>query len=571
VTNQEIVVLFNEIADMMDILGEDSFRVLSYRRAARQLESLTEVAADLVRQGRVHTIPGIGSALAEKIKEFVQTGKMETHEELRGRFPPGVLDLLRLRGLGPKKVRVLWQELGITDIDMLKKAAETHRLQRLSGFGEKTEANLLRSIELAKEGASRLLLMEADGIAARVIGHLQRAGVVGTVMAGGSLRRMKETVGDVDILAVTSDPERAMKAFVGMPEVREIVAAGEKKSVVLYRHDSRHVQVDLRLFGADSWGAALQYNTGSLDHNVRLRTMAERSGLKLNEYGVYRGDERIAGASEEDVYAALGLPWIPPEIREDQGEVQAAKEGRLPRLVEPTDIQGDFHVHTNETDGTEPLEAMVDAARECGYAFVGISDHSVSAAVAFGLPADKALARRDRVRGLNRERKGFTALLGTECDILGGGEMDYPDEVLREFDFVIASVHSRFTQPREEMTARVVAAVSNPHVDILGHPTTRKIGERDPVDLDLEEVFAACAKAGTAIEVDADPRRMDLDAPKARAAKEAGCTLAVDTDAHGSRELGWMRFGVGTARRAWLTRDDVLNAWPLERVRAFLA
>jgi len=571
VRNGDIAALFNEIADMMDILGEDAFRVLSYRRAARQIEALTADLEDLVREGRLGTIPGVGAALAEKITEHAETGRIRVHEELRARFPPGVLGLLRLRGLGPKKVRLLWQELGITDVDSLKKAAETHRLRRVAGFGEKTEANLLRSIELSKEGESRILLAEADGIARDVIGRLRAAGVVTEIEAGGSLRRMRETVGDVDILAVSAQPEAAIRVFTSMPEVHEVVAAGDKKGVVLYRRGARSVQVDLRVFDLPSWGAALQYNTGSLDHNVRLRTMAERAGLKLNEYGVFRGDERIAGATEEEVYAALGLGWIPPEMREDQGEVDLAKEGRLPVLLELRDIRGDFHVHTNATDGTEPLETMVAAARGLGYAYVGISDHSVSAAVAFGLPAEKALERRDRIKGLNRERPEFTVLLGTECDILADGEMDYPDEVLQEFDFVIASVHSRFTQERDEMTARVVAAVSNPHVDILGHPTTRKLGERDPVQMDLEDVFSAAAKAGTAIEIDADPRRMDLDGPKARTAKQAGCAIAVDTDAHASGELGWMRFGVGTARRAWLTADDVLNAWPLERVRAFLA
>lgn len=574
--NEEIAGRFNEIADMLDILGEDTFRIISYRRAARQLESLTEDVEDLVRAGRVGQIPGIGEALAEKITEYVTTGRMTYFEELRARFPPGVLDLLRIRGIGPKKVKVLWQELGITDIETLKKAAQTHRLRRLKGFGEKTEEKILRGIELLKEGEARALLADASRVVDQVRAHLLRTGIVDRIEAAGSFRRMRETVGDIDLLAVARDRSAASAAFTRMPGVIEVIVAGDTKATVLleYRNldgDRRTIQADLRILDAASWGAGLQYFTGSKDHNIHLRTMAEKRGLKLNEYGIFRDDTKVAGDTEESVYAALDLPWIPPEIREDQGEIEAAKKGELPSLVKDADIRGEFHVHTNATDGTESVEAMVAAARKLGYAYVGISDHSVSATVAFGLPADQALARRDRIRELNRDGNGFTVLLGTECDILDGGEMDYPDEVLKEFDYVIAAVHSRFTQMRKEMTARVVAAVRNPHVDLLAHPTTRKIGIRDPVQIDLDEVFAACAKAGTAIEIDAYPDRMDLNGTQGRAAKNAGCTIAVDTDSHASAHLPWMRFGIGTARRAWLTPDDVLNAWPLDRVRSFFS
>ena len=567
--NGEIAAVFNEIADMLDILGEDGFRILSYRRAARQLEALTEDVEDLVRQGRVASIPGIGPALAEKIEEYVTTGRIAFHEELRAKFPPGVLDLLRVRGIGPKRVRVLWQELGITDLETLKKAAETHRLSRLKGFGEKTEEKILRSIELLKEGEARFLLATAHAVAQSVLNHLRETAPIRHIAAAGSLRRMNETVRDLDILVTTDDPGAVVEQFIRMPNVREVVAQGETKSVVLLNVENRFIQVDLRIVGPESWGAALQYDTGSKDHNVHLRTMAEKRGLKLNEYGIFRDDTKIAGETEEGVYEALGLPWIPAEMREDQGEIELAKEGAIPRLVEDGDVHGEFHVHTNATDGVDPLEAMVDTAHDLGYEYVGISDHSVSSTVAFGLTAEHALARRDRIRAMNRDRKGFTVLLGTECDILDGGEMDYPDEVLKEFDFVIAAVHSRFTQPIREMTARVVAAIRNPYVNILAHPTTRKIGQRDPVEIDLGEVFAACASAGTAIEIDAYPDRMDLNGTQARAAQKAGCTISVDTDSHARGHLAWMHFGIGTARRGWLTRDDVLNAWPLEKVRAF--
>jgi len=576
VQNEEVVALFNEIADMMDILGEGTFRVLSYRRAARQIESLTEALEDFVREGRVARIEGVGPNLAQKIEEYVTTGKIASHEELRAKLPSGVLDLLKVRGLGPKKVKVLWQELGITDIETLRTAAQKHLLRRVKGFGERTEENILRGIELMKEGQARALLADAARVLDDVLAALRASGTMERVEAAGSFRRMRENVGDLDLLAVAEDRTGASAAFTRLPGVIEVIAAGETKATVLlafhdYEGARRTIQVDLRILDADSWGAGLQYFTGSKDHNIRLRTMAERRGLKLNEYGVFRDEARVAGKTEESVYAALDLAWIPPEMREDLGEVDLAMAGRLPKLVELEDIRGDFHVHTDATDGTEPLEAMVDAARRRGYAFVGISDHSVSATIARGLTAEQALERRDRVRALNREGKGIAVLLGTECDILDGGAMDYTDEVLKEFDYVIAAVHSKFTLPEKEQTERVAAAVRNPHVDLLAHPTTRQFGWRGPIQIDLEEVFAACAKAGTAIEIDAHPRRMDLNGAQARAARKAGCTISVDTDAHASAGLGWMRFGVGTARRAWLTKDDILNTGSMERVKAFFA
>jgi DNA polymerase (family 10) len=574
VKNQELAGLFGDIGDMLDILGEDRFRVVSYHRAARAIEGLTGDIEDIVREGRLDEIVGIGEALAEKIEEYVTTGKIAYYDELRSKFPPGVLDLLQVPGVGPKKVQVLWQQLGITDLDTLQKAAETRRLRRLKGFGEKTEENILRGIQLVREGQARALIWDATQVVDRIVAHLNEDSPVERLEVAGSFRRMRETVGDVDLLAVAKDRAAVSKAFTTAPGIRDVLVAGDTKATILvpyvdYWDKDRTLQVDLRILDADSWGAGLQYFTGSKDHNIHLRSMAVEKGLKLNEYGVFRGDEKVAGRTEEDVYAALGLPWIPPELREDQGEVEAALTGKLPRLVEPSEVRGDFHVHTNATDGTEPLESMVASARRLGYAYVGISDHSVSATVAFGLTAERALARRDRVKELNDQTKGCTVLLGTECDILDGGEMDYPDEVLREFDFVIASVHSKFKQPRKENTERIVAAARNPHVDILGHPTTRLIGYRDPIDLNLEAVFAACAKAGTAVEINAGPSRMDLNGSQARSAKALGCLFAIDTDSHSSGELAAMRFGIGTARRAWLTAEDVVNAWSLDRVRAF--
>ncbi len=572
--NDEVAALLHEIGDMLDILGEDGFRVVSYHRAGRAVEGLTADIEDLARDGKLGEIPGVGSAIADKIVEYVTTGRLGYHEELKARFPPGVLELLQVRGIGPKKVQILWRQLGITDLATLEQAAKHRRLRRIKGFGEKTEANLLKAIETFRQGQQRALLWDAAKIVDALRAHLEARTPITQFQAAGSFRRMRETVGDVDILVTTPEPASAVRAFTTFPSVEQVYSEGPIKSSVLVQYEAygggRHLlQLDLEILEAESWGAGLQYFTGSKDHNVHLRGMAVGKGLKLNEYGLFRGEEKLAGASEEDVYAGLGLPFIPPELREDRGEIEAALEGKLPKLIEPTDIRGDFHVHTNATDGTEPLESMVQAARERGYRYVGISDHSTSAVVAFGLTMEKALEHRDRIRDLNEGLREFTVLAGTECDILEGGAMDYPDEVLKEFDYVLAAVHSKFTLPEQEMTRRVVAAVENPYVSVLAHPMARLIGSRDPVAIDFDEVFAACARSGTAIEINAGPTRMDLTGSQARAARAAGCSLAVDTDAHSTAELDAMRFGVGTARRAWLTAGDVVNAWPLERVRSF--
>jgi DNA polymerase (family 10) len=574
VKNDEVAALLHEIGDMLDILGEDRFRVVSYHRAGRAVEGVTADIEDLVRDGKLGGIPGVGPAIAEKITEYVTTGRIGYREELKARFPPGVLELLQVRGIGPKKVQILWQQLGITDLTTLEQAATHRRLRRIKGFGEKTEENLLKAIETYRQGQQRALIWDAAKVVDAIRAHLEARAPITRFQPAGSFRRMRETVGDVDILVTTSDTKATLRAFTTFPAVKQVYTEGEIKSSVLVEYTSfaggaHLLQVDLEVLDAGSWGAGLQYFTGSKDHNVHLRGMAVDQGLKLNEYGLFRGEQKIAGASEEEVYGALGLAFIPPELREDRGEIEAALAGQLPKLVEPMDIQGEFHVHTNATDGTEPLESMVRTARDRGYRYVGISDHSTSAVVAFGLTAEKALAQRDRIRELNRELRDFVVLAGTECDILEGGAMDYPDEVLKEFDYVLAAVHSKFTSPEKEMTQRVVAAIENPHVSILAHPMARLIGARDPIAIDFDEVYAACARSGTAIEINAGPSRMDLTGSQARAARAAGCLIAVDTDAHSSAGLSAMRFGVGTARRAWLTAADVVNAWPLDRVKSF--
>lgn len=565
--NHEVADLFYEIADLLEMSETAGrFEPIAYRRAARQLEALAEDIEDVARQGRLLTISGIGPSIARSIKEYLETGKMAKLEELRSRIPPGLVEVMAVPGLGPKRAALVWRELGITNLDELREAVEKGRLRRVKGFGEKSEENIRRGLRMVAESARKFLISRAFPLAEAIIAYLRANASVERIEAGGSLRRWRETVGDIDLVVMTSRPEEVSRAFIEMPSVKGVLAAGETKASVVLQEG---IQVDLRMVEARSWGAALQYFTGNKDHNIRLRGMAQDRGLKLNEYGVFRGEEPIAGAEEEDVYRALGLPWIPPELREDAGEVDAALKGELPDLVRLEDIRGDFHVHTNLTDGVDTLGAMVDAARARGYGYLGISDHSQSLAVTRGLSAEQVLAHRDRIRRLNAELRGFTVLAGTECDILGDGSMDYGDEVLKELDYVIASVHSKFNLPEREMTARIIRAVEHPDVNILSHPLTRLIGTRDAIAFDQDRVLEAAAGAGTAIEVNAYPNRMDLPGHLARFAKEKGCKLAVDTDSHARAHLDNMVYGVGLARRGWLGPEDVVNAWPLERVRAF--
>ena len=565
--NHEIADLFYEIGDLLDMSDSAGrFEPIAYRRAARQLEALAEDIEDVARQGRLQTISGIGPSIARAIEEYLSTGMLTKLEELRRQIPPGLVEVMAVPGLGPKRAAILWRELHITNLQELQGAVDTGRLRRVKGFGEKSEENIRRGLRMIAESARKFLISRAYPLAQGIVAYLQEHAPLARIETGGSLRRWRETVGDIDIVVVTSKPEDVSRTFTTMPSVKSVLAAGDAKaSVVLHEG----IQVDLRMVEARNWGAALQYFTGNKDHNIRLRGMAQDRGLKLNEYGLFQGDDPIAGDEEADVYRALGLPWIPPELREDAGEIDAAAKGELPDLIRPEQIRGDFHVHTNLTDGVDTLGAMVDAARSKGYAYVGISDHSQSLAVTRGLSPEQLLAHRDRIRRLNRELRGFTVLAGTECDILEDGSMDYGDDVLKELDFVIASVHSKFTLPEPEMTARIIRAVEHPDVNILSHPLTRLIGSRDEIAFDKDGVFEAAAQAGTAIEVNAYPNRMDLPGPLARYAKEKGCKLAVDTDSHARAHLDNMVYGVGLARRGWLEARDVVNAWPLEAVKAF--
>ncbi len=568
--NEEVAAALYEIADLLELSSdEDRFRPISYRRAARAIEGLAEAIEDLANQGRLEQIPGVGRGIAAKIKQHLSEGKIDELEALRSHFPSGLVDIMRLPDVGPKTARRLYLELKVTNLEELRKAAEEGRLRRLKGFKERSEQNILKGIQLREATRGHFLLGYVLPIAERIAEHLRTNAPVDKVAYGGSVRRMKESVGDLDILATATDPAAVTKAFTSMPLVREVIMSGDTKSTVLVGPE--RIQVDLRVLEPRSWGSGLQYFTGNKDHNIKLRTIAQKMGLKLNEYGIFRGEEQVAGATEEDVYRTLGLPYIEPELREDTGEIESAAQGALPNLVTLADIKGDLHAHTNLTDGVNTLEQMAAAARAKGYGYLGISDHSPSLRITGGLSEEHLRIHAAHIREYSKRSPDLKLLAGTECDILGDGSLDYPDSVLKDLDYVIASVHSHFKMPEKEMTERVVRAMSNDHVDILAHPTTRKIGQRESIALDMERIMEVAAETGTVVEINAYPDRMDLNGPHAKLAKEHGVKLIVDTDSHTTAHLDFMRLGVGSARRGWLETSDVVNTMSYEEILTFFA
>lgn len=565
--NSEIAKLFYEMAGLLEIKGENVFRVRAYQRAAQNLESLAEDVAGVAERGELTKIAGIGKDLAAKIKEFLSGGTIADLEAVRKEVPPGLLTLLGIRGLGPKTARLLYDRLGVESVERLEALALSGEIFKVPGIREKTRDNILKGIATWKAGRSRMPLGRALAVARDVMEALRDQGGVTEIDAAGSIRRRRETAGDIDILATSPDPPNVIETFVKLPSVMEVLSHGDTKASVSH---SDGIQIDLRVVEPDSFGAALQYFTGSKDHNVRLRELAQRKGLRINEYGVFKekNGTRVAGSTEEEVYRAVGLPWIPPEIRENAGEIEAALSGTLPALVELGDIRGDLHAHTDWSDGHYSLEKLVEAAESRGYEYILVSDHSKSATVAGGLTADRLREQVGTIRELQK-RHAIRILAGVECDILADGRMDFPDDLLEELDVVLAAVHSRFTQSRSEMTARIVKALGNPYVHILVHPTGRLIGERDPYDVDLDQVFAAARKHGKAIEINAAPQRLDLKDVQARRAVELGVPVAINTDTHYLDNMEHMALGVATARRAWITAPRVVNTLPLRRLLAW--
>jgi DNA polymerase (family 10) len=555
--NRQIAILFTEIADLLELKGENVFRIRAYRRAAQNIDGLSKDVA-MLSDKELTAIPGIGPDLAAKIREFIATGQMAAREKLLREIPEGVLALLKIPGLGPKKVKQFHDALKIKSVDELEAAIREGKLEGLPGVQKKTEENILKGIGFLKRGTERRPLGRVLPLAEDIVRRMKDAATVDRIEVAGSIRRWKETVRDIDILTTSKYPGKVMDSFVRLPQVSRVLAHGETKSSIV---TDEGVQVDLRVVDEASFGAALAYFTGSKQHNIKLREMAVRAGLKINEYGVFKGNEekKIGGRREEDVYRALKLPFIPPELREDTGEIDAALAGTLPELVTVEDIRGDLHVHTNWSDGSHDLDSMVEAARRKGYQYIAITDHTKGLGVAHGLD-EKRLAEEMRlIDRANRGLSGFTVLKGTEIDIRSDGRLDLPDRVLAGLDIVVASIHSGFKQSEEQITKRMLAAIRNPHVSIIAHPTGRLIGERDAYRVDMDAVMKEAAKCGVAMEVNSYPLRLDLNDIHIKMAKQYGVQLAINTDTHVTSQYDFMAYGVAIARRGWVEKKDILN------------
>jgi DNA polymerase (family 10) len=558
-TNPDIAKLFNRLATMLEIDGANPFRVRAYREAARIVGELTEPAANLTAE-ELKALPGIGADLAAKIRDVVDTGTTAMFEEMKQKVPLEVVALTEIQGMGPKRVKALL-ERGIRNREQLEQAARSGALRELPGFGETLEKKLVKAIEAAARVSDRPLLSAAWPVAEALVARIGKLKGVAQVEAAGSFRRRRETVGDLDILVCGGDAESVMESFTGYGEVAELIGRGETKSSVRLKSG---LQVDLRLVPEESFGAAMLYFTGSKAHNIELRKIAIEKGWSLNEYGLFHKDKRIAGRTEEEVYRKLGMARIPPELREARDEIARAIAGTLPRLIELEDLRGDLHLHTDRTDGREPLPTMVKAAKARGYAYCAITDHSQSLAMAFGFDTARVRKSVEEIEAVRKAVPGIRVLHGLEVDILGDGALDLDDEGLALLDWVIVSLHTKLGQPRSEMTERVLRALAHPRVHVMGHPTARMLGQREPVELDMEAVLDAAAEHGVAMEINAQPYRTDLGDLHARMAKERGIKLVINTDAHSVGQMDFMRYGVFAARRAGLEKDDVLNTLPFE-------
>lgn len=565
--NADIAAIFDEIADLLELQQQNPFRIRAYRRAAQVARSQGRELADQLATGRDLTaLPGIGDDLAAKIAEIAATGRCRTLDALRKQVPPGLEELLHLPGLGPARVRQLRRELRITGPAQLKAAIESGRLRELRGFGPKLEARLGEALANPVTG-HRMLRATAAEYARSLVAHLERVPGVKRVKVAGSFRRGRDTVGDLDLLVESDSGKQVVAALTSYENIREVLAAGETRASIRL---ASGLQVDLRVVGKASFGAALHYFTGSKAHSVRLRRLAQRRGLKVNEYGVFRGARRIAGKTEESVYASLGLPWIAPELREDSGEFEAARRGALPRLVTREDLRGDLHAHTAATDGSASIEDMARAARRAGLEYLAIADHSRYLGAHRGLDADRLARQVEDIEALAGRIPGLTLLKAIEVDILEDGSLALPDDVLRQLDLVVGAVHSHFELSERKQTARLLRALERPHFSVLAHPTARLIGERPPLNLDLERVIRGCAERGCFIELNSQPQRLDLDEAGCRLAAQHGVLVSIASDAHGCEDFALLDGGVTQARRGWLEAGAVLNARPLKELRLLL-
>jgi DNA polymerase (family 10) len=563
-SNAEVARVLKEMALLLEVEGKDPFRPRAYHRAVRVIASLGEDVALIATRDELTDIPGIGKGLAEVIKDYLDDGRVTKLEELRTRVPIKIMELDAIPGVGPRTIKLVYEKLGVTDLKSLQKAADEGRLEDLPGLGKKTQEQILQGIEVAKSGLERTLLADGLGEAEAIVGLLRQLKPVKRIDVAGSSRRRRETIGDIDILVDSSSAKGIMDTFVGMKEVTDIMAHGDTKSSVRLRS---HLQVDLRVLPSESYGAGLQYFTGSVDHNVKLRGIAQKKGLRLNEYGLYRNEERVAGEDEEGIYKALGLSWIPPELREDRGEIEAAQEGTLPALITLDDIKGDLHSHTDQSDGKNTIEEMLDAAQKKKYEYYCVSDHTQSLTIANGMDEERLLKRIEEIDELNASgRWKMKILKGAEVDILKNGELDITDDVLSQLDIVTVSIHSRMKDSKKVMTERVCAALEHKYAHILGHPTGRLLLKRPEFEIDLQQVFDVAVKNNIVMELNAHPQRLDLNDGNLRAAQKLGLKVAINTDAHWTEELDHMRFGVYQARRGWLEKDDVVNTLPLKQM-----
>jgi len=566
--------LFSQMADIMEILGEDPFRINSYRKVARVIGDMPTDIEIMLAGGRLAEVPGIGKSSLAKIEEFVKTGAITAHQQLLAKIPSTLLELLNVPGIGPKGVKAVYEKLKVTTIAELKKAIQTGALAQLPGFGEKKAAAIVKGIDFLEKSTGRIRLDQALA-AAEVVGEfLQKLSGIEKIQPAGSLRRCAETIGDVDILVATGKgkktPEQIVQAFTAAPFVQEVLAAGHTKGSAIIQIENAPVHVDVRVVPAESFGAAAQYFTGSKQHNVRLREIAVKAKLKLNEYGLFREDKMVAGPIEEEIYHKLGLDYIDPLLREDRGEIEAAKTHSLPDLIALEDIKGDLHVHTDASDGSSDISQLVEAAKNLGYKYICITDHSHSSAIANGLSAKQLIRQVEQIRKLNEKLKGITLLAGTEVDILADGSLDFDNKVLAELDYVVASIHSGLSSPREKVTGRTLKAMDNPYVNCIAHPTGRLIGEREPMDIDIAAVINHAVQTHTALEVNANPYRLDLKDTHCKMAIEAGVMLAISTDAHSIDCLTLMGFGVTTAARGWVTKADVINTLPPAKITSWV-
>jgi DNA polymerase (family 10) len=563
----QVAAILDEIGTLLELQGESSFRCNAYHNGARAIEQLEEDLATVVREGRLSNVPGIGDTLREKITTLVTTGKLSYYDDLRKKIPAGLLDILRIQGLGPKRVKLLYDKLGADTIDKLAEACESGRVAKLKGLGDKTQQKILEGIQSLRQMGSRVRIDQALSLANRLIEGLRQAPGIIRMELCGSLRRRRETINDIDILISSHAPAPIMAHFVSLPGVAQVIAHGPTKSSITVHGDGRLLMnADLRIVRDEQFPFALHYFTGSKEHNIAIRQRAQHYGLKLNEYELAGADRRLTCRDEADIFKALDLPYIAPELRENTGEIDAAADGELPNLVEADDIQGVFHCHTIYSDGKNSVEEMAQAAKALGLKYLGLADHSQSLTVANGLSPERVRQQQAEIDRINKRLKGFTIFKGIECDILADGRLDYDDDVLATFDYVVASVHSHFKQPREEMTARIVKAVRNPYVTMLGHATGRLLMMREGYQVDLEAVLQAAAETGTMIEINSHPERLDLDWIHSKRAKSLGVKLVINPDAHNTKDIALYRYGVDVARRGWLERGDVFNTKSLAEV-----